>query len=37
VTFYPQPKAATAEQLLHQAMYQAKLAGRNSYQVFNDA
>lgn len=38
VTFYPQPQALDADQLLRQAdqaMYQAKLAGKNSYQVFD--
>ena len=38
VTFYPQADAIDAEQLLRQAdqaMYQAKLAGKNRYQVFS--
>ena len=38
VTFYPQPKAVDADQLLRQAdhaMYQAKLAGKNRYCVFS--
>jgi diguanylate cyclase (GGDEF)-like protein len=37
VTFYPQRKDLTPAQLLHQAdqaMYQAKLAGKNRHQVF---
>lgn len=37
-TFYPQPEPIAAEQLLRQAdqaMYQAKLAGRNSYRFFD--
>jgi diguanylate cyclase (GGDEF)-like protein/PAS domain S-box-containing protein len=40
VTFYPQPEDADADQLLSQAdqaMYQAKLAGRNRYQFFDSA
>jgi len=38
VTFYPQILVKDADQLLHQAdqaMYQAKLAGKNSYHIFN--
>lgn len=38
VTFYPQREPVEAEQLLRQAdqaMYQAKLAGRNRFQVFD--
>ena len=38
VTFYPQAEEVDAEQLLrqaHQAMYQAKLAGKNRYCVFD--
>ena len=38
VTFYPQPEAVEADQLLRQAdhaMYQAKLAGKNRYHVFD--
>lgn len=38
VTFYPQPEAADADQLLRQAdqaMYHAKLAGKNRVHVFN--
>ena len=38
VTFYPQPDDVEAEQLLRQAdqaMYQAKMAGKNRYHVFN--
>ena len=38
VTFYPQADAIDPEQLLHQAdqaMYQAKLAGKNRYHVFD--
>jgi diguanylate cyclase (GGDEF)-like protein/PAS domain S-box-containing protein len=37
VTFYPQTEEVSAEQLLAQAdhaMYQAKLAGKNRYQIF---
>ncbi len=37
VTFYPQAREITADQLLRQAdlaMYQAKLTGKNRYQVF---
>jgi diguanylate cyclase (GGDEF)-like protein/PAS domain S-box-containing protein len=37
LTFYPQPLAQDAEQLLHQAdqaMYQAKLKGRNAWCLF---
>ena len=40
VTFYPQPQEVDADQLLRQAdqaMYQAKLAGKNRYQVFDAA
>ena len=40
ITFYPQAQAIDAEQLLrqaHQAMYQAKLVGNGSYQVFDAA
>ena len=40
VTFYPQKEAVDADQLLRQAdqaMYQAKLAGKNRYHVFNTA
>ncbi|MCK9531598.1 MAG: EAL domain-containing protein [Gammaproteobacteria bacterium] len=38
VTFYPQSEEVDADQLLRQAdqaMYQAKLAGRNRYQLFD--
>ncbi|AFL72760.1 response regulator [Thiocystis violascens] len=38
VTFYPQPDEIDADQLLRQAdraMYQAKLTGKNRYQVFD--
>jgi diguanylate cyclase (GGDEF)-like protein/PAS domain S-box-containing protein len=38
VTFYPQPQAMDADQLLRQAdqaMYQAKLAGKNHYHLFD--
>jgi diguanylate cyclase (GGDEF)-like protein/PAS domain S-box-containing protein len=38
VTFYPQAEGAAADQLLRQAdqaMYQAKLAGKNSYHLFD--
>ena len=38
VTFYPQPDAVDADQLLRQAdqaMYQAKLAGKNRYHIFD--
>ncbi|AUB80918.1 response regulator [Candidatus Thiodictyon syntrophicum] len=38
VTFYPQPQEIDADQLLRQAdqaMYQAKLTGKNRYHVFN--
>jgi diguanylate cyclase (GGDEF)-like protein len=37
VTFYPQPDEVDADQLLRQAdqaMYQAKLTGKNRYRVF---
>jgi diguanylate cyclase (GGDEF)-like protein/PAS domain S-box-containing protein len=40
VTFYPQPGEVNADQLLRQAdqaMYQAKLAGKNRYHVFDAA
>jgi len=40
VTFYPQTQAVEADQLLRQAdfaMYQAKLAGKNRYHVFDAA
>jgi diguanylate cyclase (GGDEF)-like protein/PAS domain S-box-containing protein len=39
VTFYPQTIAKDAEQLLRQAdqaMYYAKLAGKNNYHIFNE-
>jgi len=39
VTFYPQPQEVDADQLLRQAdqaMYQAKLTGKNRYHVFED-
>ncbi|HEX5806919.1 MAG TPA: CHASE domain-containing protein [Macromonas sp.] len=38
VTFYPQPDEVDADQLLRQAdqaMYQAKLAGKNRYHIFD--
>jgi diguanylate cyclase (GGDEF)-like protein/PAS domain S-box-containing protein len=38
ITIYPQVDSIDAEQLLHQAdqaMYQAKLAGKNCYKIFN--
>ncbi|MFZ5482871.1 MAG: sensor domain-containing protein [Pseudomonadota bacterium] len=38
VTFYPQPEEVDADQLLRQAdqaMYQAKLAGKNRYHLFD--
>ena len=38
VTFYPQPEAVEADQLLRQAdqaMYQAKIAGKNRYHIFD--
>ena len=38
VTFYPQPQPVEADQLLRQAdqaMYQAKLSGKNRYHVFD--
>jgi diguanylate cyclase (GGDEF)-like protein len=40
VTFYPQAQGIEADQLLRQAdqaMYQAKLAGKNRYQIFDAA
>lgn len=40
VTFYPQNESVDADQLLRQAdqaMYQAKLAGKNRYHVFDSA
>jgi diguanylate cyclase (GGDEF)-like protein/PAS domain S-box-containing protein len=40
VTFYPQAEEVDGEQLLRQAdqaMYQAKLAGKNRFHVFDDA
>ncbi len=40
VTFFPQAEEITGDQLLRQAdyaMYQAKLAGKNNYQVFDSA
>jgi diguanylate cyclase (GGDEF)-like protein/PAS domain S-box-containing protein len=40
VTFYPQDHTIDADQLLRQsdqAMYQAKVAGKNRYQIFDDA
>jgi diguanylate cyclase (GGDEF)-like protein/PAS domain S-box-containing protein len=40
VTFYPQAQDIDADQLLRQAdqaMYQAKVAGKNSYQIFDAA
>jgi diguanylate cyclase (GGDEF)-like protein len=40
VTFYPQDHAIDADQLLRQsdqAMYQAKVAGKNRYQIFDAA
>lgn len=39
ITFYPQGKAISADQLLRQAdhaMYDAKYAGKNRYSVFED-
>lgn len=39
ITFYPQGKATSADQLLRQAdhaMYEAKYAGKNRYRVFED-
>ena len=39
VTFYPQAEIVDADQLLRQAdqaMYQAKLAGKNRYHIFDD-
>jgi diguanylate cyclase (GGDEF)-like protein len=40
VTFYPQPEETDADQLLRQAdqaMYYAKLAGRNRFQIFDSS
>lgn len=40
VTLYPQPRETDADQLLRQAdqaMYQAKLSGKNRYQLFDPA
>lgn len=40
VTFYPQKEEVDADQLLRQAdqsMYQAKLSGKNRYQLFDEA
>ena len=40
VTFYPQPQGIDADQLLRQAdqaMYQAKVAGKNRYKIFDAA
>jgi diguanylate cyclase (GGDEF)-like protein/PAS domain S-box-containing protein len=40
VTFYPQPEDVDADQLLRQAdqaMYQAKLSGRNRYHIFDSS